>query len=297
MPEAALAPKGKKPGWLKVKLPRGNNYQDTASIISRHRLNTVCQDALCPNLSECWSKKAATFMILGNTCTRSCGFCAIDTGRPTELDLDEPKRVAQAAKEMGLRYVVVTSVNRDELEDGGASIFAETIRRLHEEISGCLVEVLIPDFQGSETALQIVVDQKPEILDHNTETVPRLYSTVRPQAKYDRTLELLDKAKRWGMVTKTGLMLGLGETREEVLNVMRDLAEIKLDILTLGQYLQPTQKHLPVKRFVSPEEFVELKKTGEQLGIPHVESAPLVRSSYHAGDVHEDLRRVKMRKK
>jgi len=293
MVETASLQKGRRPDWLKVRLPTGVSFRDTESVIKKHRLNTVCQDALCPNIAECWSKKSATFMILGDICTRSCGFCAINTGRPTELDLDEPRRVAQAAKELGLRYIVVTSVNRDELVDGGSSIFAETIRLLHLEIPGCLVEVLIPDFQGEDFALKKVVDAKPDILNHNIETVPRLYSVVRPQAKYDRTLDLLKRAKDLGRVTKSGLMVGIGEKKEEVVEVIQDLVNVKLDILTIGQYLQPSKKHLPVDRFVHPDEFKELKQIGEKLGIPHVESGPLVRSSYHAGDVHEDLRKVK----
>jgi len=293
MHQTARPQKGRRPDWLKVKLPTGVSFRDTESVIKKHKLNTVCQDALCPNIAECWNKKSATFMILGDTCTRSCGFCAINTGKPNELDLDEPRRVVLGAKELGLRYIVVTSVNRDELEDGGASIFAETIRLLHQEIPGCLVEVLIPDFQGADHALKIVVDQKPDILNHNTETVPRLYNVVRPQAKYQRSLELLKKAKELGMITKSGLMLGIGETKDEVIKVIEDLVKIKLDILTLGQYLQPTKNHLPVDRFVIPDEFKELKQIGEKLGIPHVESGPLVRSSYHAGDVHADLRKVK----
>lgn len=293
MLETALPQKGRRPDWLKVKLPTGPHFRDTASIIQNNKLNTVCQDALCPNLSECWSKKAATFMILGDVCTRSCGFCAIKTGRPPTLDLDEPRRVAEAAKELGLRYIVLTSVNRDELDDGGAFIFAETIERLHEAIPGCLVEVLIPDFQGDEQALKKVCEAKPEILNHNTETVPRLYSIVRPQAKYERTLELLRKAKELGMVTKTGIMVGIGEKTEEISDVLKDLVKSKIDILTIGQYLQPSLDHLPVHRYVHPDEFKEYKVQGEALGLPHVESGPLVRSSYHAGDVHSDLQKVK----
>lgn len=293
MVETARPQKGRRPAWLKVKLPTGVNFRNTESVIHNYKLNTVCQDALCPNIAECWSKKAATFMILGDVCTRSCGFCAIKTGRPPILDKDEPRRVAQAAKELGLRYIVVTSVNRDELPDGGAFIFAETIERLHAEIPGCLVEVLIPDFQGDEAALQKVCDAKPEILNHNTETVPGLYHIVRPQAKYQRTLDLLKSAKEKEMVTKTGLMVGIGEKKEEVFQVIEDLVKARVDILTIGQYLQPSKDHLPVDRFVTPEEFQDYKVIGEKFGIPHVESGPLVRSSYHAGDVHEDLRKVK----
>ena len=293
MLETASPQKGRRPAWLKVKLPTGVNFRDTESVIQKHKLNTVCQDALCPNIAECWSKKAATFMILGDVCTRSCGFCAIKTGRPPALDLEEPRRVAQAAKELGLRYIVVTSVNRDELPDGGAFIFAETIERLHQEIPGCLVEVLIPDFQGDFAALKKVCDAAPDILNHNTETVPHLYPIVRPQAKYPRTLELLKRAKDLGQVTKTGLMVGIGEKKEEVFAVMQDLVSVKLDILTIGQYLQPSKEHLAVDRYVTPDEFKEYKEAGEKLGLPHVEAGPLVRSSYHAGDVHADLRKVK----
>ncbi len=293
MVETALPQKGRRPAWLKVKLPTGVNFRDTESVINNYKLNTVCQDALCPNIAECWSKKAATFMILGDVCTRSCGFCAIKTGRPPILDKDEPRRVAEAAKELGLRYIVLTSVNRDELPDGGAFIFAESIERLHAAINDSLVEVLIPDFQGDAAALKKVCDAKPDILNHNTETVPRLYNVVRPQAKYDRTLELLKDAKDLGMITKTGLMVGIGEKKEEIFEVIKDLVKMKVDILTIGQYLQPSKNHLPLDRYVTPEEFKEYKAFGEACGLPHVESGPLVRSSYHAGDVHADLKKVK----
>lgn len=297
MIETVAPQQGRRPAWLKVKLPTGVNFSETESAIDNHKLHTVCQEALCPNIAECWSKKSATFMILGDTCTRSCGFCAVKTGKPTELDWDEPRRVALAAKELALRYIVVTSVNRDELADGGAAIFAETIRALRREIPECLVEVLIPDFQGDEPALRQVIDAAPDILNHNTETVPRLYRPVRPQGKYDRTMQLLDRAKKAGRVTKSALIVGLGETLDEIKEVMRDWVKVGLDIATIGQYLQPTRDHLPVNRFVAPEEFREFKRLGEAMGIPHVESGPLVRSSYHAGDVHEDLRKVKNRVK
>ncbi|CUU10079.1 lipoic acid synthetase [Candidatus Kryptobacter tengchongensis] len=233
-------------------------------------------------MSECWSRGTATFMILGDTCTRSCGFCAVKTGKPTWFDLDEPKRVAQAVKLMGIKHAVITSVNRDDLKDGGAGIFAETIRQIRKVNPECRVEILIPDFKGDESALDLVIEAKPDILNHNVETVPRLYKIVRPQAKYERSLKVLDYCKRNGLVTKTGMMLGLGETTEEVIEVMKDLRKIDVDILTLGQYLQPTKMHLPVDRYVTPEEFEMLKRIGLEMGFKYVESGPLVRSSYHA---------------
>lgn len=246
------------------------------------QLHTVCEEALCPNIAECWNRGTATFMILGNICTRSCGFCAVKTGRPMELDLDEPRRVAGAVRQMGIRHAVVTSVNRDELEDGGATIFAETIRQIRALARACRVEVLIPDFKGDEDALKTVVEAKPDVLGHNVETVPRLYRTVRPQSKYERSLQLLDRAKKMGMATKSGLMLGIGERTEEVLEVMQDLRKVGCDVLTLGQYLQPTRAHLHVDRFVHPDEFKMLKERGLMMSFHHVESGPLVRSSYHA---------------
>ena len=271
-----------RPAWLKAKLPAGENYGRLKGIVDSHKLHTVCEEARCPNMGECWNNGTATFMILGDICTRSCGFCAVKTGKPVELDADEPARVAEAVKLLGVRHAVITSVHRDELFDGGAQIFAETIRQTRVVNPGTTIEVLIPDFKGDEFALNIVLDAFPDILNHNTETVPRLYSVVRPQAKYERTLELLDRAKRRGYRTKTGMMLGIGERIEEVVEVMKDLSKIGCDILTLGQYLQPTKEHLPVDRFVHPDEFRELKETGERLGVKHVESGPLVRSSYHA---------------
>jgi len=272
----------RRPDWLKVRIPGGENYSHLLTLMRGKHLHTVCEEALCPNISECWNRGTATFMILGNICTRSCGFCAVKTGRPTELDLDEPRRVAEAIKQMGIRHAVITSVNRDELKDGGAGIFAETIRRIRTLVPRCRVEVLIPDFKGDEDSLNIVIEAKPDILNHNTETVPRLYTAVRPQAKYARSLQLLDRAKKKGMVTKSGLMLGIGERTEEVLEVMKDLREVNCDILTLGQYLQPTKAHLPVERFVYPDEFKMLKEEGLKMGFRYVESGPLVRSSYHA---------------
>ncbi len=272
----------RRPEWLKAKIPSGENYARLKGIIDTHKLHTVCEEARCPNMGECWNNGTATFMILGDICTRSCGFCAVKTGKPTELDADEPRRVAETIKIMGVRHAVITSVNRDELYDGGAQIFAETIRQTRALSPGIKIEVLIPDFKGDEFALDIVLDAFPDILNHNTETVPRLYSTVRPQAHYSRSLEVLERSKKRGFLTKTGLMLGLGEHSDEVIEVMKDLSNIKCDILTLGQYLQPTKEHLPVDRFVSPDEFRNYKEIGLKMGFRHVESGPLVRSSYHA---------------
>jgi lipoic acid synthetase len=272
----------KRPDWLKVRMPAGEIFSNIRSIIDKHKLHTVCGEAHCPNMGECWNSGTATFMILGDVCTRSCGFCAVKTGMPTELDADEPRRVAVAIKLMNVKYAVITSVNRDELYDGGASIFAETIRKIREASPTCKVEVLIPDFKGDEFALNILLDAFPDILNHNTETVPRLYPTVRPQAKFERSLELLSRAKKRGFTTKSGLMLGLGENLDEVIDVMRDLRKVDCNILTLGQYLQPTKVHLPVARFVHPDEFKILREKGMELGFKHVESGPLVRSSYHA---------------
>jgi lipoic acid synthetase len=272
----------RRPEWLKARIPGGEHYTRLRSIIDTHALHTVCQEARCPNMGECWNSGTATFMILGDVCTRSCGFCAVKTGKPIELDADEPRRVAEAVQLLELRHAVITSVNRDELFDGGAQIFAETIRQVRTLNPETKIEVLIPDFKGEEFALNIVLDALPDILNHNTETVPRLYHRVRPQAQYHRTLQLLERSKRRGFLTKTGLMLGLGETVDEVVEVMRDLRKIHCDILTLGQYLQPTKEHLPVERFVHPDEFAMLKKTGLELGFKYVESGPLVRSSYHA---------------
>jgi len=267
-----------------VRLPFGEGYNEVKQVVQSHRLHTVCEEARCPNIGECWGRRTATFMILGDICTRSCGFCAVKTGRPQFLDIDEPRRVAEAVLKMGLKHAVITSVNRDELPDGGASIFAETIRQIRLQVPYCRVEVLIPDFKGDLDALQKVIDAQPDILNHNTETVPRLYRPVRPQGKYEWSLKVLGTAKEKGMVTKSGLMLGIGETIEEVLEVMGDLRAIGLDILTLGQYLQPTKDHLPVDRFVHPDEFAMLKREGLIMGFRHVESGPLVRSSYHADE-------------
>jgi lipoic acid synthetase len=273
-----------RPPWLKVRFPAGGNYERIRVLMREQELNTVCEEARCPNIGDCWSRGTATFMILGDTCTRSCGFCAVKTGRPGTLDREEPRRVALAIQRLGLRHAVITSVNRDELADGGAGIFAETIEWSRRLSPGTTFEVLIPDFKGDWAALRTVLGARPEILNHNTETVPRLYSVVRPQARYERSLELLRTARELdpGTLTKSGLMVGLGETSAELLTVFRDLRDSAVDILTVGQYLQPTPGHLPVARYWTPEEFEELKTAAIGMGFKHVECGPLVRSSYHA---------------
>ena len=277
-------PRERRPDWLKVKVPLGERFTELKHLMTGQRLHTVCEEAHCPNVAECWNAGTATFMILGDVCTRSCGFCAVTTGKPTVLDLEEPFRVAEAIRAMGVRHAVITSVNRDELPDGGAAVFAETIRQARQVNPSITVEVLIPDFRGDRWALDIVIQARPDILNHNTETVPRLYQKVRPQAKYERSLNVIRWSKEAGMVTKSGLMLGLGESLEEVLAVMEDLRAAGCDILTLGQYLQPTKEHLPVDRYVHPDEFRALKGKGLVMGYRHVESGPLVRSSYHAAE-------------
>ena len=280
---AMETPKPRRPEWLKARIPAGENYARLADIMRTNKLHTVCEEARCPNMGECWNAGTATFMILGDICTRSCGFCAVKTGRPDYgLDWDEPRRVAEAVALMGIHHAVITSVNRDERKDGGAPIFAETIRLIRERVPSCRVEVLIPDFKGSEEALVSVLNARPDILNHNLETVPRLYRTVRPQANYRQSLEVLERSKKRGFVTKTGMMLGIGERTEEVLESMRDIRTTNCDILTLGQYLQPTKDHLPIDRYVHPDEFKMLKAAGLAMGFAHVESGPLVRSSYHA---------------
>src|SRR6202008_4515396 len=279
-----------RPDWLRVKFFGGERYQDLKRIMRTLDLHTVCESARCPNMGECWEHGTATFMILGDICTRACGFCAVSSGKPVgPPDEEEPLRVAEAVASMGLRYAVVTSVNRDDQPDGGARIFARTIQEIRKRVPNCKVEVLIPDFRGDWNALNIVLAVKPDILNHNTETVPRLYRQVRKGALYERSLELLRRAKGMhsDVSTKTGMMLGLGEEKEEVLATMRHLAAQGTDILTLGQYLQPTREHLPVIRFVHPDEFAEYKVLGEKMGFKHVESGPLVRSSYHAFDQAE----------
>ncbi len=271
-----------KPDWLKVKLPTGAGYKNVKSLIDEHDLHTVCESAACPNRGECWSQSTATFMILGNICTRSCGFCNVITGKPTELDLDEPRRVAQAVSKLNLKYAVITSVNRDELKDGGAAVWAETIREVRAASPQTQIEVLIPDFCGNWDALQTVLDARPDVLNHNIETVPRLYLQVRPQGKFERTLELLRRAKDFGMTTKSGLMMGLGETDDEVIEVLKEWRKVEVDLVTLGQYMQPTPNHLPVDRWVHPDVFQRMYEVGMEMGFTNVFSGPLVRSSYHA---------------
>jgi lipoic acid synthetase len=270
------------PRWLKVPLPAGKNYHDVRKLVKQHHLHTVCQSAHCPNIGDCWGQRTATFMILGDICTRNCRFCAVTSGPPQALDRDEPRRVAEAVKKLSLRYVVITSVTRDDLPDGGAAIFAATIREIRKAVPACHVEVLIPDFNGSESAISAVIEASPDVLNHNVETVPSLYPTVRPEADYYRSIKVLQFAKHQGMITKTGLMLGLEETNDEVVAVMHDLREVDCDIFTLGQYLQPSSAHLPIDRYVSPMEFNQLKNIGKKMGFRHVEAGPLVRSSFHA---------------
>jgi lipoyl synthase len=273
-----------RPDWLKVKLPNSEEYFRIKGLVHQQRLNTVCVDARCPNIGECWGAGTATFMILGDVCTRACKFCAVKTGRPPAYDLDEPRRVAAAIKKMGLRYAVITSVDRDDLDDGGAFIFAETIRQTREASPGIRLEVLIPDFRGDNNALNKVVEAAPEVLAHNVETVPRLYRVARAGSRYRRSLDLLRRAKSFGiqLLTKSSLMLGLGEQRDEILEVLNDLREAEVDIVTLGQYLQPTPQNLPVERYYTPQEFAEYSDYAYSLGFRHVASGPLVRSSYRA---------------
>ncbi|MDE1171573.1 MAG: lipoyl synthase [Verrucomicrobium sp.] len=282
--DPAPLPLDRKPPWLRAKIPGGAAYAEVRQIVDQRRLHTVCESAQCPNLGECWSRRTATIMILGNICTRACGFCAVQTGRPTELDRDEPRRVAEAIRLMDLKHAVITSVARDELKDGGAGIWAETIREVRKVNPETRIEVLIPDFKGREEDLMTVLAAKPDILNHNVETVPRLHPMVRAQAKYERSLELLRRAKAAGFVTKTGLMLGIGEELPEIEATLRDIAAEKVDILTLGQYLRPSQQHLPMTRWVTPEEFRSWKEFALGIGFGVVESGPLVRSSYHADE-------------
>ncbi|HMU43843.1 MAG TPA: lipoyl synthase [Ignavibacteriaceae bacterium] len=280
--EAGKEPLGKRPVWLKVKLPTGDNYSDVRNLMRKNKLNTVCEEAKCPNIAECWNNRTATFMILGDTCTRSCGFCNIKVGIPNELDLNEPIRVAESVVELNLRHVVITSVDRDELKDGGASIFSETVKLIRRDKPDCTIEILIPDFRGDENSFKIIMQNPPDILNHNLETVKRLYHVVRPQAKYQRSLNLIRWFSDKGLRTKSGIMVGIGEKKEEVVELMSDLVAKGCQILTIGQYLQPTKMHLPVDRFVTPEEFLYYKEEGLKIGFKAVESAPLVRSSYHA---------------
>jgi lipoyl synthase len=278
-----------KPEWLKARAPMGEEYHNLKKLARGLDLHTVCESAQCPNIGECWNHKTATFMLLGNLCTRRCGFCAVPKGRPLPIDFDEPRRVAEAVKQLGLKFAVITSVNRDDDNIGGATVFADVIRQVREAQPGCSVEVLIPDFQGIDEALRIVVDARPDILNHNTETVPRLYRVARSGARYERTLNLLSRAKEMqpDIVTKTGLMVGIGEETDELLQVFKDLGERKVDILTIGQYLAPSKNHLPVKRMVTPAEFAFYKEEAMKMGFRHVESGPLVRSSYHAHEQAE----------
>jgi lipoic acid synthetase len=282
----SITSKAQRPEWLRAPAPVGDNYRRLKSLIDRLELHTVCESAACPNVGECWNHGTATFMILGNVCTRRCGFCAVRKGAPLEVDYDEPRRVAEAVAAMGLRFAVITSVNRDDRKDGGAELFALTIRAIRERVPGCGIEVLVPDFQGSHAAMDIVMEASPDVLNHNTETVPRLYRQVRLGAHYERSLDMLAYAKRIAPRTpaKSGLMLGLGETAAEVLSVIGDLRAHGVDILTLGQYLRPSPQHLPIVRYVPPAEFDEFRRAGDAMGFAHVEAGPLVRSSYHAAD-------------
>ncbi|MNN04232.1 Lipoyl synthase [compost metagenome] len=281
-----------KPDWIRIKLTTGDNYQNIKEMMRSKTLHTVCEEARCPNIYECWANRTATFMILGDICTRACRFCAVNTGMPTELDLEEPKRVAEAAENMNLRHCVVTSVARDDLNDGGALIFAETIKAIRARLPLCSVEVLIPDFLGNEESLRVVMEANPDILNHNIETVERMSDRVRAKAKYRRSLELIKRAKAMkpNIPTKSSIMLGVGEEWDEILQAMDDLREVDCDILTIGQYLQPSPQHLNVEKYYTPEQLAELKKEGMKRGFSHVESGPLVRSSYHA---HEQVKSAK----
>ncbi|AEA44237.1 lipoyl synthase [Fluviicola taffensis] len=272
----------KKPSWLRVKLPIGENYRKVRALVDEHKLHTICESGSCPNMGECWGEGTATFMILGNICTRSCGFCAVQTGKPDAIDEFEPGKVAHSIKTMQIKHAVITSVDRDDLKDGGAGIWVQTVRAVRHQSPRTTMETLIPDFAGKWENLQQIIDVAPEIVSHNLETVRRLTKQVRIQAKYDRSLEVLFRLKKGGMRTKSGIMLGLGETDEEVIEAMQDLRSVGVDIITLGQYLQPTPKHLPIVEFVEPERFQKYEKLGLEMGFRFVESGPLVRSSYHA---------------
>jgi lipoyl synthase len=281
-----IKPERRIPEWIKVRVHEGEDYRDLKQLVRSKRLHTVCEEARCPNIYDCWSRRTATFMILGDVCTRACRFCAVTSGRPAELDIGEPARVAESIAELGLRHAVITSVDRDDLRDGGSDIFARTIRAVRRRSPGTSIEVLTPDFQGDRDAIRTVVEARPDIFNHNTETVPRLYAAIRPKAVYANSLGLLRYVKEIapGMVTKSGVMVGLGEDREELLAVFRDMREHAIDVLTIGQYLRPSKKHAEVVRFYPPEEFRELKAAALALGFAHVESGPLVRSSYHADE-------------
>ena len=280
--QSQIQTKISKPKWLRVKLPTGENYREVRRLVDQHKLHTICESGSCPNMGECWGEGTATFMILGNICTRSCGFCAVKTGRPNAVDLKEPERVAESVKLMKVKHAVLTSVDRDDLKDGGSIIWAQTVESIRRSSPSTTLETLIPDFAGKWDNLQRIIDVAPEIVSHNLETVRRLTKAVRIQAKYDRSLELLFRLKKEGMKTKSGVMLGLGESSDEVIETMEDLRNVKVDILTLGQYLQPTPKHLPVADFITPEKFLEYKALGLKMGFKYVESGPLVRSSYRA---------------
>ena len=277
------------PEWFKVKMPGSPRYMELQGLMRNHQLHTVCEEAHCPNIGECWGRGTATFMILGDICTRRCHYCAVTTGRPTGIDLQEPSRLAETVRMMGLRYCVITSVNRDDLPDGGAFIFASCIKKIRAEVPGCKVEVLIPDFDGSGPALQKVVEARPDVLNHNIESSRRVFPRVRPRGNYQLSLDLLAQAKELDprMVTKSGIIVGMGETSAEVVETMRDLRRVDCDLLTIGQYLRPSLKHLPIDRFYTPEEFAELREIGMAMGFKHVASGPLVRSSYHADEQHD----------
>ena len=289
---AELDAKPRKPTWLRVKLPIGEDYKRVRSIVDTHKLHTICESGNCPNMGECWGEGTATFMILGNICTRSCGFCAVATGRPLAVDWQEPKRVADAIQLMKVKHAVITSVDRDELKDGGSIVWAKTIEAIRELNPETTLETLIPDFKAEEENIQRIIEAAPDVVSHNIETVERLTRIVRIQAKYWRSMETLRILKKGGMRTKSGIMLGLGETKEEVIQTMKDLKESEVDVITIGQYLQPTPRHLPVQRFVHPSEFAEYREIGYQIGLDYVESGPLVRSSYHSDrHVHPGLGR------
>lgn len=289
---------GKKPEWFKVRRSHGENYIELKQIMRSKGLHTVCEEARCPNIYECWNKRTATFMILGDRCSRACRFCSVAWGRPNTVDETEPAKVADAVEQMGLKFAVVTSVNRDELPDGGAWIFAETIKEIRNRLPDCGVEVLTPDFMGNWDALQTVLDVRPDVLNHNIETVPRLFKPVQPWSNYQRSLEFFAEARERDpdMITKSGLMVGLGESKDEVIEVMQEMRERDVDILTLGQYLPPSKRHYPLHRYYEPEEFAEFKEIGEEMGFGHVESGPMVRSSYHAGDQLAELKRMREKK-
>lgn len=287
--EQGMSIRPRLPEWLKVKMPGSPRYIELKNLMRNHQLHTVCEEAHCPNIGECWGRGTATFMILGDICTRRCHYCAVTTGRPTGIDLQEPGRLAETVKLMGLRYCVITSVNRDDLPDGGAFIFAACIKKIRAAVPGCKVEVLIPDFDGSKAALQKVIEARPDVLNHNIESTRRVFPRVRPRGNYQLSLELLARAKELdpSMVTKSGIIVGMGETHDELVETMQDLRRVDCDLLTIGQYLRPSQKHLPIDRFYTPAEFAELREIGEALGFKHVASGPLVRSSYHADEQHD----------